>query len=89
MRETIRAYAELMGLGFRSAPWHATCQLLTGVGFAISVPVGALGAQLFVNAAITGDPRGGLLAGALLAVTVGGALTCPAQIGRASCRERV
>lgn len=76
MREPIRAYAELMGLGFRAAPWHATCQLLTGVGFAISVPVGALGAKLIVNAAISGDLRGGLLAAALLAVTVGGALTC-------------
>jgi ATP-binding cassette, subfamily B, bacterial len=76
MRETIRAYAELMGIGFRAAPWHATFQLLTGIVFAVSVPVGGLGAKMIVDAAVAGDVRGGLFAAALIALIVGGALTC-------------
>ena len=74
MRETIKAYAELMGIGFRAAPWHATFQLLTGIVFATSVPIGGLGAKLLVDAAIAGDLRAGLLAAGLMAITVGAAL---------------
>ncbi len=76
MRETIRAYAELMGIGFRAAPWAAAFQLFTGVVFAVATPIMALGAKLLVNAAISGDLRGALLAAGLLATALGGALTC-------------
>src|SRR5262245_18182004 len=76
MRETLRTYAELMSIGFRAAPWHATWQLFTGIVFEVALPIAALGGKLLVNAAIAGDLRGGLLAAALLAVTIGGALTC-------------
>jgi ATP-binding cassette subfamily B protein len=65
-----------MGIGFRAAPWAAAFQLFTGVVFAVATPVTALGAKLLVNAAISGDLRSGLLAAGLLAITLGGALTC-------------
>jgi ATP-binding cassette subfamily B protein len=74
MRDTIKAYAALMGIGFRAAPWHATAQLLTGIVFATSVPIGGFGAKLLVDAAIAGDLRAGLTAAGLMAITVGAAL---------------
>ncbi len=76
MRETFRAYAELIGIGFKAAPWAAAFQIFTGVFFAVATPIMALGAKLLVNAAISGDLRNALLAAALLAVALGGALTC-------------
>ncbi len=76
MRETIRAYAELMGIGFRAAPLAAAFQLFTGVVFAVATPIMALGAKLLVNAAISGDVRNALLAAGLLALALGGALAC-------------
>jgi ATP-binding cassette subfamily B protein len=75
MRETLRAYGELIGIGFRAAPWHALCQLLTGIVFAVSVPVAALGAKVIVDAAVAGDLTTGLVAAAFMAVAVAGALT--------------
>ncbi|HKT02759.1 MAG TPA: ABC transporter ATP-binding protein [Rugosimonospora sp.] len=75
MRKALRAYRELMGIGFRAAPWHAAGQLLTGLVFEASVPVGALGAKLIVNAAIAGDLRRGLLTAGWLALAVCAALT--------------
>lgn len=76
MRDTIRAYAELIGIGFKAAPWAAAFQIFTGVVFAVATPFMALGAKLLVNAAISGDVRNALLAAGLLAVALGGALTC-------------
>ncbi|MBX7266527.1 ABC transporter ATP-binding protein [Micromonospora sp. Llam7] len=76
MRETFRAYVSLMGIGFRAAPWHATGQLLTGVVFAVAVPIAAWSVKLIVDAAIAGDLERGLLAAGLLALISGGALTC-------------
>jgi ABC-type multidrug transport system fused ATPase/permease subunit len=76
MRETFRAYTALMGIGFRAAPWHAAFQLLTGIVFEVSVPLGALGAKLIVDAAVAGDLQDGLLAAGLMAVAVAAALTC-------------
>jgi ATP-binding cassette subfamily B protein len=75
MRNTLRAYAELIGIGFRAAPWHAGFQLLTGVLFEAAVPVAALGAKLIVDAAVAGDLTRGLLTAGLMAVAVLGALT--------------
>jgi ATP-binding cassette subfamily B protein len=75
MRETVKAYAELMGIGFRAAPWHAAGQLLTGILFEASLPVGALGAKLLVDAAIDRDLTRGLVVAGLLALLVGAALT--------------
>jgi ATP-binding cassette subfamily B protein len=75
MRKTLRAWAELLGIGFRAAPWHATFQLLTGLMFEASAPIGALGAKLIVDAAIAGDfARGALVAG-VMALTGFAALT--------------
>ncbi len=70
MRESLRAYGVLMALSFRAAPWHATGQLITGVLMALAMPVGAYGAKLLVDAAVAGDLPGGMLAAALLSVTV-------------------
>ncbi len=75
MRDTLRAYGALIGIGFRAAPWHAAFQLITGVIFAVSVPVGALVAKVIIDAVIAGDLRTGLIAAAIMALTVGGALT--------------
>lgn len=75
MRETIRTYRELIGIGFRAAPWHAAFQLLTGIVFAVSVPIGALAAKVIVDSALAGDLRTGLLAALGMALVVGGALT--------------
>jgi ATP-binding cassette subfamily B protein len=75
MRDTLRAYAALIGIGFRAAPRHATFQLLTGIVFEASVPIGALGAKLIVDAAVAGDLTRGLLVAGALAVAVCAALT--------------
>ena len=75
MFENLRAYAALMGIAFRAAPWYAAGQLLTGVVFAVSVPFGGLGAKLIVDAGVSGNVRDGLLAAGLIGVTVGAALT--------------
>jgi ATP-binding cassette subfamily B protein len=75
MRETLRAYAALMGIGFRAAPWHAALQLLTGVVFAVSTPLGGLGAKLIVNAGISGNLREGLLAAGLIGVVAAASLS--------------
>jgi ATP-binding cassette subfamily B protein len=69
MRETLRAYAVAMALGFRAAPVHATFQLLTGIAMALAFPVGAYGAKLLIDAAVAGDLRAALVAGGVLAVT--------------------
>lgn len=74
MRETLRTYAELIGIGFRAAPWHAAAQLVTGIVFAVSVPVGALGAKVILDAVIAGDLEAGMWAAALLAVATAAAL---------------
>ncbi|NUT48026.1 MAG: ABC transporter ATP-binding protein [Saccharothrix sp.] len=76
MRETLRAYASVMGIGFRAAPRHAAGQLLTGVVFAVAVPVSALCAKLVVDAAVTRNPGLGLFAAGLLAVVSAAALVC-------------
>lgn len=75
MRKALRAYLELIGIGFRAAPWHAAWQLLTGIVMAVSLPVAALGAKMIVDAAISGSMAGVLFATALMGVTVAGALT--------------
>jgi len=74
MRETLRTYAELIGIGFRAAPWHAAAQLFTGIIMAVSVPVGALGAKVIVDSVIADDLEAGIWASVLLAVIVGAAL---------------
>jgi ATP-binding cassette, subfamily B, bacterial len=75
VREAIRSYAALMGIGFRAAPWHATLQLLTGMVFAVAAPLFGLGAKLIVDAGISGNLRDGLLAAALLGTVAGITLT--------------
>jgi ATP-binding cassette, subfamily B, bacterial len=74
MRETLRTYAELIGIGFRAAPWHAAWQLITGIMFAAAVPVGALGAKLIIDAVIAGDMAAGMWAAVLLAIATAAAL---------------
>ncbi|MFL6119638.1 ABC transporter ATP-binding protein [Actinophytocola sp.] len=74
MRETLRTFAELIGIGFRAAPWHAAAQLVTGIVFAVSVPVGALGAKVILDSVIAGHLAVGIWASVLLAVTVAAAL---------------
>ncbi|MFF0203402.1 ABC transporter ATP-binding protein [Streptomyces sp. NPDC005017] len=74
MRETLRSYVALMGIGFRAAPWHASWQLLTGITFAVSIPVGALGAKIIVDASVSGDLDRGLTAALILGVACIGAL---------------
>lgn len=74
MRETLRTYAELIGIGFRAAPWHAAAQLVTGIVFAVSVPVGAFGAKVILDSVIADDLGTGIWAAVLLAVTVAAAL---------------
>jgi ABC-type multidrug transport system fused ATPase/permease subunit len=75
MRKALRAYLELLGIGFRAAPWHAAFQLLTGILFEASLPVAAWGAKLIVDAAVAGDLRGGVTVAALMALVVAVALT--------------
>lgn len=74
MRDTLRSYAALMGIGFRAAPWHATCQLLTGIVSAVSFPIGALGAKIIVDSARSGDLHAALGAALLLGAVCAGAL---------------
>lgn len=74
MRDSLRSYGALMGIGFRAAPWHATCQLLTGIVTAVSFPIGALGAKIIVDASRSGDLHGALIAALLLGATCAGAL---------------
>ncbi|MEU5093673.1 ABC transporter ATP-binding protein [Streptomyces sp. NPDC020996] len=74
MRESLRSYLALMAIGFRAAPWHAGWQLVTGVVFAVSVPIGGLGAKLLVNSSLDGDLHGALTAALLLAAVVTAAL---------------
>jgi ATP-binding cassette subfamily B protein len=65
-----------MAIGFRAAPRFALGQLLTGVVFAVAVPVSALCAKLIVDAAVTRNLDLGLFAVGLLAVVSAGALVC-------------
>jgi ATP-binding cassette subfamily B protein len=74
MRDTFKAWAELIRIGFGAAPWHATMQLVTGIIFSISVPVGGLGGKMIVDAAAHQDLSLGLTAAALLGITIGTAL---------------
>jgi ATP-binding cassette subfamily B protein len=74
MRKTLRTYAELIGIGFRAAPWHATAQMLTGMVFAVGVPVAALGTKMILDAVVAGDLAAGLWAAGLMAVIVAAAL---------------
>jgi ABC-type multidrug transport system fused ATPase/permease subunit len=74
MRETLRTYAELIGIGFRAAPRHAAAQLVTGIVFAVAVPVSALGAKLILDAVVAGDMDAGIWAAVLLAVITAAAL---------------
>ncbi|WP_432889808.1 ABC transporter ATP-binding protein [Kribbella sp. CA-245084] len=71
MRRTWRAVRVALGFGFSAAPRAAIWQLITGVVFELSGPVGAYGAKVLVDAAIDGDLQTGLLAAGLLAVAVG------------------
>lgn len=71
MRRTWRAVRLALGFGFSAAPRAAIWQLVTGVVFELSGPVGAYGAKVLVDAAIDGDLETGLLAAGLLAVAVG------------------
>jgi ATP-binding cassette subfamily B protein len=75
VRKALRAYVELIGIGFRAAPWHAAGQLFTGIVMAVSIPVGALGAKMIVDAAISGNLASALFATGLMGVAVAGALT--------------
>jgi ATP-binding cassette, subfamily B, bacterial len=70
MREALTAYRVLMALSFRAAPLHATFQLVTGVLMALAVPAVAYGGKLLIDAAVAGDLTGGMVATAVLAVTV-------------------
>ncbi|MPZ28739.1 MAG: ATP-binding cassette domain-containing protein [Micromonosporaceae bacterium] len=67
MRETLRAYRTGLGFGFQAAPVHATFQLLLGVLMALSIPVGAYGGKLLVDAAVAGELGQALIAAGLLA----------------------
>ncbi|MFJ6215516.1 ABC transporter ATP-binding protein [Streptomyces sp. NPDC092296] len=75
MRKPFQAFRELMRIGFRAAPWHATMQFLTGIVFEISVPIGGLGAKTIVDAAVSGDLRLGIGAAVLMGLAVCAALT--------------
>ncbi|SFC57836.1 ABC transporter ATP-binding protein [Streptomyces aidingensis] len=74
MRDTLRSYGALMGIGFRAAPWHATWQLLTGIVTAVSLPVAALGIKIIVDASLSDDLNGALYAALLLGGTCAAAL---------------
>lgn len=74
MPEGVRAYLALMAIGFRAAPWHAAFQLLTGLVFAVAVPIAALAAKLIVDAAVAGDLALGAFAAGLMAVVVAAGL---------------
>ncbi|MEV4263880.1 ABC transporter ATP-binding protein [Kribbella sp. NPDC049584] len=71
MRRTWRAVQVALGFGFKAARRAAIWQLITGVVFELSGPVGAYGAKVLVDAAIAGDLETGLFAAGLLAVAVG------------------
>jgi ABC-type multidrug transport system fused ATPase/permease subunit len=71
MHRTWRAVRVALGFGFEAAPRAASWQLITGVVFELSGPVGAYGAKVLVDAAIAGDAETGLFAAGLLAVAVG------------------
>jgi ATP-binding cassette subfamily B protein len=75
VRKAFRAYLELIGIGFRAAPWAATFQLVTGIVMAVSLPVSALGAKMIVDAAINRDLGSALFATAMMGIAVAGALT--------------
>ncbi|HEY8472172.1 MAG TPA: ABC transporter ATP-binding protein [Natronosporangium sp.] len=70
MRDSLRAYRVTLALGFRAAPIHATCQLLTGVVMALVPAVLAYGAKLLIDGAVAQDLRDALIAAAVLAGTV-------------------
>lgn len=74
MRKTFRTYSELIGIGFRAAPWHATAQLVTGMVFAVGVPVAALGTKMILDAVVKGDLTAGMWAAGLMAFIVAAAL---------------
>ena len=75
MLKALRAYAELLGIGFRAAPWPAALQLLTGMLFEAALPIAAWGAKVVVDAAIDGDLRRGVTTAVLLAFLGAAALT--------------
>ncbi len=67
----LRAYLITIGFGFRSAPLHATGQLITGVIMALAGPVLAYGGKLIIDAVVATDLWLGLITGVALAAMIG------------------
>ena len=67
----LRAYLLTIGFGFRSAPLHATGQLITGVIMALAGPVLAYGGKLIIDAVVATDLWLGLITGLVMAVAIG------------------
>ncbi len=67
----LRAYLITIGFGFRSAPLHATGQLITGVIMALAGPVLAYGGKLIIDAVVATNLWLGLITGLVMAVAIG------------------
>lgn len=71
MLENLRAYRVLLAIGFRAAPRQATLQILSGLFFQLQGPIFAFGAKLLVDAAVAQTLQVGLLAGVVMALSIG------------------
>lgn len=71
MLENLRAYRVLLAIGFRAAPRQATMQILSGLFFQLQGPIFAFGAKLLVDAAVAQTLDVGLLAGVVMALSIG------------------
>ncbi|HEX2037649.1 MAG TPA: ABC transporter ATP-binding protein [Chloroflexota bacterium] len=71
LEESLRAFRVLMSFAFTAAPREATLFLLCGAVMALRGPIGALGAKLFVDAALARDLSALLGATALLSAAAG------------------
>jgi ATP-binding cassette subfamily B protein len=74
MARRLRAYRTLMAFSFGAAPWASALFLFLGVLMSLTIPVGALGAKLLVDAALAGSFSQGLVAAGVLAATAAIAL---------------
>ncbi len=71
MQARLRGFRVLMAFSFRASPWRAALFLLSGAVMSLIYPVAAYGSKLLVDAAVSRDLSGALVAAALLALTMG------------------
>jgi ATP-binding cassette, subfamily B, bacterial len=71
MSASLRGFKVLMAFSFRASPWQASLFLLSGVVMSLVYPTTAYGSKLLVDAAVSRDGTGALVAVVVLSLVAG------------------